>query len=157
MKKVIILFLTSSSRETASHPFGTTIKATNLFGNLPVRKQTAIKEASKTITKIHKMLRGYVFARPDIRFSCKIVKGKGKHQDFIYAPNLAAASVQDAAMKLFSRDCVSQCHTVVQQIDDFSFRAFIPKPNGMASKIGGQSQYVLIDSRPVSHSIGTLK
>lgn len=140
-----------------SHPVGTTIRATNLFMGLPVRKQNAEKESTKTIQKIHKLLRAYTFAKPFIRFSFKVLKTKNLNQNFIYAPKVGATSVKDAALKILNRDCVTQCFWNTQIIDQYEFRALLPKPQCDVSKINHLGQYIAIDGRPVSHTRGTLK
>jgi DNA mismatch repair MutL-like protein len=140
-----------------SHPVGTTVKAMNLFEKLPVRRQTAERESSKTLKKIHKLLRAYVLAKPTIRISFSVLKSKTRHQNFIYAPKIGAATVEDAARKVIERECVNQCFYISKEINGYEFEALLPEPSCDKNKVSGHGQYISIDNRPVSHSRGDLK
>jgi DNA mismatch repair protein, C-terminal domain len=129
---------------------------TNLFEGLPVRKQSVLKESAKTFHKIHKLLQAYALAKTSIRFSFKVIKAKSLNQNFTYAPKVGTSSVQDAALKILNRDCVSQCLWVTQVIDEYEFRALLPRSQCDVSKISN-GQYIAVDERPVSHTRGALK
>jgi hypothetical protein len=149
-----------SSRELASHPVGTTVKAMNLFEKLPVRRQTAQKEASKTLKKIQKLLRAYVLAKPAIRLSLTVLRSKNRHPNFIYAPKVGApapATVEDAACKIIDRECVNRCFYIRKEIDEYGFEALVPNLGCDPRKVSGHGQYISIDNRPVSHSRRDLK
>ena len=74
------------SRTRASHPVGTTVKVTDLFKSLPVRKQTAVKAATKILSRIKSMLQAYALARPYVRFALKVLKAKNDKGNWTYVP-----------------------------------------------------------------------
>ncbi|KAF2253273.1 hypothetical protein BU26DRAFT_419971 [Trematosphaeria pertusa] len=145
-----------ASTERASAPVGTTVKLTDLFKFLPVRKQAALKHSSKWLAKIRRLMQAYALARPTVRFSLRVLKAKSKKNDFVYAPK-KDANVEDAVLKVIGKDCALQCDWTAMETDGFEIQAFLPKPNAIGSKVANQGSFVSIDSRPVSASRGTLK
>lgn len=78
---------------------------------LPVRRQTALKSAQKTLAKIKHTLQAYAIARPSIRLSLKVLKAKNDKGNYVYAPK-AGASVPDAAMKVVDKRISGQCQWI---------------------------------------------
>src|ERR1700712_4328624 len=99
----------NAGRELIAHPTGTTISVRNMFYRYPVRKQTAIKDAEKTISKIKKLLHAYILVYSSIRFAFQTQGTAQKTSSLTYAPKTDCPSVVDAAMKLFGRACVNEC------------------------------------------------
>ncbi|KAH7087166.1 hypothetical protein FB567DRAFT_527103 [Paraphoma chrysanthemicola] len=145
-----------SSAERDSHPVGTTVKVAHLFENIPVRKQTAVKNASKCIARIRRLVQAYALARPAVRFRLHVLKAKNNKVDFIYAPK-ASANVEDAALKVVGKDCALQCDWTAIESDGFEIHAFLPKPTAKGPKIANHGAFISIDARPVSHSRGIAK
>ncbi|QDS68323.1 hypothetical protein FKW77_010689 [Venturia effusa] len=145
------------ARETASHPVGTTVRATDFFSSLPVRKQTALKAATKILAKIKRMLKSYALARPSIRFSLKVLKAKTATGNFLYAPRAGSSSVQDAALKLFGNCCTSQCSWHVLHSHGFELQALCPAPEAVSAKISNIGQFLSVDCRPMTTARGTMK
>ncbi|KAH7076961.1 hypothetical protein BKA63DRAFT_594594 [Paraphoma chrysanthemicola] len=145
-----------SSAERDSHPVGTTVKAAHLFENSPVRKQTAVKNASKCIARIRRLIQAYALARPAVRFRLHVLKAKNNKADLVYAPK-ASANVEDAALKVVGKDCALQCDWTAIESDDYEVHAFLPKPTANGPKIANHGAFISIDSRPVSHSRGIAK
>lgn len=135
---------------------GTTVRSTHFFEHVPVRKQTAIKNSTKCLAKIHRLMQTYAMARPAVRFRLHVVKAKNNKSDFIYAPK-PNPDVEDAVMKTFGKDCALQCHRKVLKVNDFEINAFLPKPSADASKIVNRGAFISIDSRPVSNRGGLIK
>jgi DNA mismatch repair protein MutL len=144
----------STARE--SHPVGTTVKVTQFFEYVPVRKQTATKDSSKCLAKLRRLLQAYALARPTIRFRLHILKAKNNKHDFIYAPNVSS-NMEDAVFKVISKDCALECGWTALASDGFEIRAFLPKSTANPSKIANHGAFISIDSRPVSNSRGTMK
>ncbi|KAI9758976.1 MAG: hypothetical protein M1835_000484 [Candelina submexicana] len=167
------------SQERASHPVGTTIKVSDFFKNLPVRRQTALKSSTKTLSKIKQTLQAYALARPAVRLSLRVLKAKNDKGNWTYAPN-KAARFADAALKVAGKDTAGQCSHLIHSSDDygsvnsreddgegateeerqeggFRIEAFLPRLGADPSKINGQGHYISIDSRPVSCTRGLLK
>ncbi|KAM3086763.1 hypothetical protein ACMFMG_000887 [Clarireedia jacksonii] len=89
-----------------SHPFGTTVCVTDFIAKLPARKQTALKEAPKTLAKIQELVKAYALARISVKFSLKIVKGsKGA---WSYAPR-RQGTIKDSVSLVIGRDAALQC------------------------------------------------
>ncbi|OJJ31232.1 hypothetical protein ASPWEDRAFT_118456 [Aspergillus wentii DTO 134E9] len=152
----------------ASHPVGTSIRMTDFLKHIPVRKQTALKSAGKTLTKIKKMLHVYAMAQPTKRLSFRVLKAKNESNNWMYAPGQNATLV-DAALKITGKDVASNCllkrwppeedSTDIQQnqlmdISNFKLVAFLPKADSDISKVYNGGQYFIVDGRPVSTSRG---
>lgn len=105
---VVSLSLTPSSSSRTSHPVGTTVRITDFLKHIPVRKQTALKGAAKTLMKLKKLLQAYAFAQPSKRLSLKVLKAKTESNNWQYAP-AADATLTDAALKIVGRDVASSC------------------------------------------------
>jgi len=144
------------SRTRASHPVGTTVKVTELFKALPVRKQTAVKSAAKTLARVKSMLQAYALARPNVRFALKVLKAKNDKGNWTYVPAKGQPK-EDAAFKVVGKECAGQCEWQVMELHGFEVQAFLPRPDAVAGKISNTGHFVSIDGRPVSTTRGTLK
>lgn len=144
------------SKSKASHPVGTTIKITDLFKALPVRKQTALKASAKTLAKIKAMLQAYALARPYIRLALRVLKAKNDKGNWTYVP-AKEQKKEDAAFKVVGKECAGQCEWQVMELHGFEVQALMPRPNALASKISGFGHFLSIDDRPVGTARGTLK
>ncbi|KAH4802986.1 hypothetical protein HBH61_180800 [Parastagonospora nodorum] len=142
--------------ERDSHPVGTTVKVTQFFEYIPVRRQTATKNAAKCLAKIRRLVQAYALARPAVRFRLHVLKAKNNKGDFIYAPK-TNSNIEDAVLKVISKDCALQCDWTALESDGFEVHAFLPKPTANESKIANYGAFISIDSRPVSNSRGTIK
>ncbi|KAL8833741.1 MAG: hypothetical protein Q9170_004103 [Blastenia crenularia] len=96
---------------------GTTVRVTDFLKSLPVRRQTALKDSTKQLTKIKRMLQAYAFARPAVRLSLKVLKAKTDKGSWAYAPK-SDASVSDAAVKIVGKKVSDQCQSVVWRSDE---------------------------------------
>lgn len=144
--------------EMASHPVGTTVRATNIFRNFPVREQMCLKAGGKNLAGVQRMLQGYALARPGVRIAMRVLKARSEKVDFTYAPKAGAtAPVEDAVVKILGRNVVSQCEWVILEEDGFEIQAFLPRADAELGKIKDVGQFVSVDSRPVSAGTGTLK
>jgi DNA mismatch repair protein MutL len=145
-----------ASRTRASHPVGTTIKISDLFKSLPVRKQTAVKAAVKMLAKIKSLLQAYALARPTVRFALKVLKSKNEKGNWTYVPANGQPK-EDAAFKIVGKECAGQCEWQIMETHGYEVQAFLPRPDAVASRIGGARQFLSIDGRPVSATRGTLR
>jgi DNA mismatch repair ATPase MutL len=142
--------------ERASAPVGTTVRTTDFFKHLPVRKQNALKHSGKWLAKIRRLMQAYALARPSVRFNLRVLKAKSNKGDFVYAPK-KDANVEDVVFKVIGKDCALQCDWTAIESDGFEVQAFLPKPNAIGSKIGNEGAFISIDGRPVSTGRGILK
>ncbi|KAF1839995.1 uncharacterized protein K460DRAFT_349578 [Cucurbitaria berberidis CBS 394.84] len=145
-----------ASTERDSHPIGTTVKVTNFFEHIPVRKQTALKSSTKWLGKIRRLIQAYALARPAVRYRLHILKAKNEKGDFVYAPK-ADADIKDIISKVIGKDCALQCDWTAMETDGFEIRAILPKPTAHGSKIANHGAFVSIDARPMSNSRRTVK
>ncbi|TGO29014.1 hypothetical protein BPAE_0020g00590 [Botrytis paeoniae] len=169
------------SQSRSSHPTGTTVCVMNFMSKLPVRKQTALKEAPKTIGKIQELIRRYALARISVKLTLKIVKGTKGAWSYSPRPNIA---IKDSVSLVIGREAALQCFEAsmifpaspnceidtsegadipadVNPANDvatshFRLEAFLPRPDAEQSKIG-YGQYFSVDSRPVASDKGTMK
>ncbi|KAF2467431.1 uncharacterized protein BDR25DRAFT_234702, partial [Lindgomyces ingoldianus] len=144
------------STERASRPVGTTVKVTNFFKTLPVRKQAALKHSARCLAQIKRMMQAYAFARPTVRFSLQVRKAKTDKGNWVYAPK-PGLSPEDAALKVIGRECASQCNWTALEVDGFEIQAFLPRPDAAGAKIANEGAFISIDSRPVSTSRGLMR
>jgi DNA mismatch repair protein MutL len=173
------------SQTSISHPVGTTVCVTNFFSKLPVRRQTALKDARKIMSRIKEMLQSYALARLNVRLTFKVFKvGKS---NWSFAPR-ANGCIREVASQIIGRETAAQCMEMISTLlspsrvyagasglgDDtsanlndskspemppqsgFVIQALLLKPDADLTKISG-GQYVSIDSRPVSFARGTPK
>lgn len=96
------------SSVSAAHPIGTTIRVHSFLKSLPVRKQSAMKSAGKTLGTIKKLLFAYAFARPGVRFNLKVRKGKTDKLNWTYAPS-STKSLMEVAAKVVGAEIASHC------------------------------------------------
>ncbi|KAF2801869.1 uncharacterized protein BDZ99DRAFT_512743 [Mytilinidion resinicola] len=143
-------------QDRASHPMGTTVRVTDFFKSLPVRKQAALKHSSKYLAKVKKLMQGYALCRPKTRFSLRVLKAANEKINWMYAPK-PDANLEDAAFKVIGRECASQCEWTIMESDGFEIQAFLPKPTAEASKVRNVGHFISVDSRPVSALRGVLK
>lgn len=151
---------------------------TGFLKKIPVRRQTAIKSAAKTLSRIKKLLQAYAMARPGTRLSLKVLNSKTDKDNWTYAPSLTA-SIVDASRKVVGVETTGQCISRIWPEDveetDLSVKllACLPKPDAGklrstdilrcapvltvtdCSKIGGSNQYISVDGRPLSPDRGT--
>ncbi|KAJ4287314.1 hypothetical protein N0V90_012712 [Kalmusia sp. IMI 367209] len=139
-----------------SAPVGTTVRVTNFLNTLPVRKEAALKDASKILSKIKRLMQAYAFARPAVRFSLRVLKAKSKKGDFMYAPK-KDAKVEDAALKIMGKECALQCDPTAMKSDSFEIHGFLPRPGAIGPRIANEGAFLSIDGRPVSNTRGTPK
>ncbi|KAF7856866.1 hypothetical protein EAF04_009627 [Stromatinia cepivora] len=165
------------SQSRTSHPIGTTVCVINFMSKLPVRKQTALKEAPKTIGKIQELVQRYALARLSIKLTLKIVKGtKGA---WSYAPRPHGGTKASVSL-VIGRDAALQCSETLLIFPDspdhpegsnvpagvgianevvtsrFCLEAFLPRNDADQNKLG-KGQYLSVDSRPVASEKGTMK
>lgn len=163
----------AAARGHKSAPVGTSVCVTNLFGAYPVRHKRATSEATATIFKIKGLLECYAFARPQIKFSFKVLGGK---QWWSYVPSSGAA-LKDAVVQVMGRELAAQCMlrtspfpvsdnetrntqncglTLAGQPSKFVFEAYLPTSTADIRKIC-KSPFISVDSRPLSFTQGTAK
>lgn len=143
--------------ERISLPVGTTVRINGFLNPIPVRRQTALKTATKSLIKIKKLLQAYALARPSVRFTLKVLKAKNDTGNWIYAPKYGEY-ILEAARRIIGRDVVDQCqwkvyepsHTdadeklaahgdPVQAEGSYKIEALLPK-----SKYGKLPSYVML-------------
>ncbi|CAG8901430.1 unnamed protein product [Penicillium egyptiacum] len=149
-----------------SHPVGTTVRITDFVKHIPVRRQTALKGATKNLSRIKRLLQTYAIAQPSKRFSLKVLKAKNENSNWTYAPN-ADASLPDAALKVAGTEVSSSC--AVKRLSsqstagnqrgpsdrkEYEAIALLPKTQFDTPKINNAGQYISVDGRPLSSSRG---
>lgn len=117
--------------EKAAHAVGTTVRLKYFAQFVPVRREFALKNISKTLKKTQKLVQEYCLARPKVRFTFKVVKAKADHKfkpeswNWNYAPK-PNASIADAVLQVLGRDAASVCRLVESPIEaGFQVSAFL--------------------------------
>lgn len=147
-----------ASQCSVSHPVGTTICVSNFLSKIPVRKETSLKNASKTVLRIKGILQSYALARINIRLNLKVLKLVNGNWSFAPRP---LGTIKEAVIQVAGNDIAAQCieKTYTSQAvhaPSISLRAFLPGPDADFHRAKG-GQYVSIDLRPLSCSRGSLK
>ncbi|KAL4973811.1 hypothetical protein BDW66DRAFT_161778 [Aspergillus desertorum] len=157
------------SAKHISHPVGTTVRISNLFQQIPVRRQTAIKNSKKTLLRIKKMMQAYAIARSSVRLSFKVLKAKSETANWMYAPG-KNATLTEAALKVAGTEVASNCvrrdwptssDDAKNPAEDLDFKLIALLP-GLGSEIdftkfNNLGQYISIDHRPLSSGGGAAR
>ncbi|KAF7548447.1 hypothetical protein G7046_g8674 [Stylonectria norvegica] len=149
-------------RQPVSAPVGTTVQALKVFENLPVRKQNALKESRKTISKIKGLLHTYALAVPDVKLSFKVQDEPG--QAWSYSPPVSATTLE-AILQVFGHALVSQCTRVAtqshsskpimsQNLREVTLVGFLPKGDCDFKVVKDKGTFISVDSRPISSTRG---
>ncbi|KAF8431364.1 histidine kinase-like ATPase, partial [Terfezia claveryi] len=162
-----------SSQSSKSVPIGTTVKVMRFLKNLPVRREIAVKSATKHLQQIRQTLITYALSHCKIRFSLKVLpagpKAKPSADDnWVYSPS---KTVQEAVMKIFGKELAGGCIWVEKcggtagageddggiQVQAFLMKAGIVDlssipSKGKAPQITGGMGFIFVDSRPISCS-----
>ena len=123
--------MTSCSSCSAAHGTGTTVRVSDFLKTIPVRRQTALKQAGKTLTRIKKLLLDYAFARPTVKFTFKVLKSKSELKDnWIFAPCKDASNLQVLTSKIVGKDIAAQCkqESISSGEDGYTIDAFMVQP-----------------------------
>lgn len=128
---------------------GTTVCLTGFLKSIPVRRQTTVKTASKSIAKLKKLLQTYAIARPGTRLSFKVLNGKNDKDNWTYAPS-STANITDASCKVVGVESAGQCIRKSWPEDfgeesaaPFRLFAYLPKADG--GRFNNLSQIVSSD------------
>ncbi|KAF8424486.1 hypothetical protein EV426DRAFT_562095 [Tirmania nivea] len=161
--------LARGSQSSKSAPIGTTVRVMGFLKNLPVRRETAVKSATKHLQQIRRILITYALSHPKIRFSLKVFpagpKAKLPTDDYwVYSPS---KTVQEAIMKIFGKELAGDGIWVEKSggggdgDGGVEVQAFLVKvgidPSSLPSKskapsITGGMGFIFVDSRPISCS-----
>jgi DNA mismatch repair ATPase MutL len=75
---------------------------------IPVRKQSALKATMKTLEAIKSLLFSFAFARPEVRFSLKVLKAKNNKLNWTYTAT-PSQSLTEIATKVVGKEIASVC------------------------------------------------
>ncbi|KAF2716753.1 hypothetical protein K431DRAFT_256917 [Polychaeton citri CBS 116435] len=142
--------------ERSSVGVGTTVRIIDFAKPHPVRVKTLLRDADKTLKKIQRTLRAYVFARPQVRVSIRVVKAKNDRLDWTYAPKIDG-NIKDFAIGAVGIACATQCRPVILEHAGFVLEAFLPRSDADVSKINHHGHFISVDGRPMSAARGTLR
>lgn len=151
-------------QQPISRPVGTTVQAWNLFENIPVRKQNALKGSRKALTNIKKLLEGYALALPCLKLSFKVPGDP--HQPWLYSP-CSLMNTREAITQVFGHALITQLDEIssgtgidgpaIQLSKDVFLTAFLPSRGSDAKIVKSKGAFISVDSRPISSSVGTGK
>ncbi|KAM0343326.1 hypothetical protein ACHAPU_008647 [Fusarium lateritium] len=153
-----------NKQQPVSGNVGTTVQAVDLFKNIPVRRQNAIKVSRKTLADIRRLLESYATARPHVKLSFKVPDNPS--QSWFYSP-CSPASTRDAITQVFGHALTAQLVEVSSGSSDkgltetpsqnVMMTAFLPQPESDSKTIKGNGAFISVDSRPLSALRGTGK
>lgn len=149
-------------------PVGTTVCVSQLFHEVPVRRQMALKEAKKAIEKIKSLFFSYVMARPQIKMIFKVYKHPAL--GWSYSPR-PSTSLKEAVFQTLGKEAASRCFEkkirLGGSLEDstdagdsfegpFVFEVVLWKPEAEFLRFP-KHRYFSIDGRPVTGGKGTMK
>lgn len=114
--------MTQYSSSPASHGAGTTVRVTDFLYNIPVRRESALKRATRTLTGIKRLLVEYALARPTIKFQLKVLKTPKDKANWLYTPSKNEYDLVEIARKVVGGDLVNQCRAQSIVSDDQLYR-----------------------------------
>lgn len=95
------------------------MKVSDFLKSIPVRKQTALKQATKTLNNVKKLLFDYAFARPTVRFQFKVLRSGGDLKaNWSFAPCNDASNLNLLSSKIVGKDVAAQCKQCTVTSDD---------------------------------------
>jgi hypothetical protein len=68
-----------------------------------------VKNATKILSAIKKLLQSYAFARGTVRFSLKVLKSKNEKANWSYSPVDRAGELKDVASRIIGKDVANRC------------------------------------------------
>ncbi|PHH53980.1 PMS1 -like protein 1 [Ceratocystis fimbriata CBS 114723] len=138
---------------SASGLVGTTVTVTQLFRNLPVRKQQFLKESPKTLIKIREIMLRLAIVKPFLKLILK-VPGNNK-AGWSFSPT-KAPSTKEVVLQALGRSLASSCIDIQVSDGAFVFDAFIPSREARPLSISGKGAYISVDGRPLDPLRGTV-
>ena len=132
--------------KSCSDPVGTTIVATKLFHNLPVRRQKQRKEANKILPSIKRLVSSYALVHHSMRFSVRM-QSKSDAISIIHAP-YESVFASFAAQYPSLRSSYKEYH---QDSSDLQFHATLPIHTVPAAAMPpGRGLLLFVNNRPLS-------
>ncbi|KAK6079844.1 DNA mismatch repair protein mutL [Seiridium cupressi] len=159
------------NQQNGSAPVGTTVSVSQLYHEIPVRKEVAVKGARKTLDKIKDLLRSYAVAKPHIRLAFKVLDKNSLNWNY---PSRRNATSSEAVLQIFGKDVTSCCMEKEgnfpraggphQESDDgagcsetsFVFNATMWKPDAEFLRLPNH-RYFSVDGRPVIGTKGAMQ
>ena len=142
-------------------PVGTLVRVAHLLQPHPVRRQTALHAAERTLRRCKPLLQAYAFARPHVRLALRVLSPRAQKFHWLYAPQPGGGgegrAVADAACKVVGAACAGQCAEVRVEREGVRLCGFLPRGNAEVGKVGNVGAFVAVDARPVSAARGTAK
>ncbi|KAL3831393.1 hypothetical protein ACJMK2_023145 [Sinanodonta woodiana] len=127
---------------------GTSVCATNLFKNLPVRRQFYItpKKKKEELKKVEDLLMSFGAICPNIRLYFR-------HDKEIIWQKPAMADTKNVLQSILGRNVVEQMEHLQTPADsEINFDAFLPKPNSdvqITSRSTNDRGFIFVNKRPV--------
>ncbi|KAF4971055.1 hypothetical protein FSARC_2003 [Fusarium sarcochroum] len=154
-----------SKQQPVSGIVGTTVQALNLFQNVPVRKQNAIKVSRKTLADIKRLLETYVLALPHLKLTFKVPGGSC--QPWLYSP-CTSSNTREAITQVFGHSLAAQIVEISSDLNTngssteaqsqgLVITVLLPRPESDVKVIKGKGAFISVDSRPISSTRGTGK
>ncbi|KAL5357320.1 hypothetical protein BJX96DRAFT_163005 [Aspergillus floccosus] len=137
-----------TSVQRASHPVGTTVRVSDLFKHIPVRRQTTLRNTTKNLARVKRLIQEYAAAQPSKRLSLKVLKAKNENGNWMYAPK-PNASLMDAALKIAGTDVASTC-----VLKHWPFTEATSEPPYMGSELDCRMTALVLDPNAASRGIG---
>ncbi|KAA0715537.1 PMS1 protein -like protein 1 DNA mismatch repair protein [Triplophysa tibetana] len=130
---------------------GTTVCASNLFKNLPVRRQyySNTKKCKEELKRVHNLLMAYAVVKPELRITLS-------HNKAVVWQKSRVSDHRAALMAVLGAACVANLLPVQhrQEQPEIDIDGFLPKPGSDLNSTSSSSPdktFIFINSRPVHH------
>ncbi|ETS86436.1 hypothetical protein PFICI_00264 [Pestalotiopsis fici W106-1] len=143
-------------QEQVAAPIGTTVRVSQLYHELPVRRQMAVKESKRTIEKIKDLLVSYVMAKPHIKMIFKVYKHA--NLSWSYSPR-RPVTLKEAALQILGKEGASRCAEKTFDGDSpasLKITALVWRPDTEVLRLP-KHRYFSVDGRPVTGTAGTMR
>ncbi|KAK9466990.1 histidine kinase-like ATPase [Lipomyces arxii] len=132
---------------------GTTVTATKLYSDLPVRQLIYVKAAKKTTAQIRQLLTAYALSRRHLRVTFKIPKSVAPVTFYD-----GGSSLKEAVIANIGRTIATNSQFITKSVDGWTFTAVLPSSSGSDSGNSELKQAVyVIDNRVLANLLGTAK
>ncbi|KAK1688205.1 hypothetical protein BDP55DRAFT_548105 [Colletotrichum godetiae] len=141
-----------TNKKHVSGSVGTTIDVSDLFANIPVRRQQIQKESKKAYAQVRDLLQVYALTRPHLRLSLKVMKND--KLSWSYAPGKGVGKTFSGTTPAISATEPGRPDTPASIM---RLEAFVPRADADPVKVSGKGYFISVDSRPMTTARGTMK
>ncbi|ORY77791.1 hypothetical protein BCR37DRAFT_382691 [Protomyces lactucae-debilis] len=140
---------TCKPTKTSGEPVGTTVTATKLFKNVPVRREKLKRDGNKSVAAIKELVLSYALVHPNVRFHVSIKSGK-RGETPIVVVHAPATSLEAALSRSFGATTMSACLIKHARLPLMDVTLVMPRRDAPAAAVANKGHFIYIDHRPLT-------